>query len=68
MNKLSLNISKTHYIIFTRQKSITPDLNIHVKDIPIDRVKHTKFLGVQIDEKLGWKPHIECVKNNYLKL
>ena len=62
VNKLSLNIKKTHYIVFTRPKSVSPNLDIKVNDILIDRVQYTKFLGVQIDDKLGWKPHIEYVR------
>ena len=27
----------------------------------IDRLSHTKFLGILIDENLTWKYHIDCV-------
>ena len=65
VNKLSLNISKTHYIIFTRQKTVAQNIEIQMKNAAIDR--DTIFSGVQIDEKLGWKPHIEYVKKKLSK-
>ena len=67
VNKLSLNISKTHYIVFTRRKTVAQDINIHVKNVAIGRVSYTKFLGVQIDEKLNWKPHIEYIRKKLSK-
>ena len=35
------------------------NLTINSKIIP--RVSHTKFLGVTIDDKLSWKPHIQLL-------
>ena len=67
VNKLSLNISKTHYIIFTRQKAHASDISINVKNVAIDRVSHTKFLGVVIDEKLNWKYHIDHIRKKLSK-
>ena len=58
---------KEHYIIFTRRKTTTKDLHINVNNIAIDRVSYTKFLGVQIDDKLGWKPHIEYIRKKLSK-
>ena len=68
VNKLSLNIGKTHYILFRTPKSVLEDIDIQVKNVAIDRVTHTKFLGVQIDEKLCWKPHTEYIGKNYQKV
>ena len=57
-NKLSLNIKKTHYIVFTSGNVNIMDLNIKIKNCDIFRVYSTKFLGVHIDSKLKWKQHI----------
>ena len=42
-----------------------PDLELHLKinnaDIP--KVTATKFLGIIIDGRLNWKPHIQSVKS-----
>ena len=59
-NKLSLNVSKTNYMLFS---SKTPS---HYNDITIDnnaiaQVHTTKFLGITIDDKLTWNQHINNI-------
>ena len=63
INKLSLNVSKTNYILFGNRK-VHSDLDIKIHNDKITRVSEIKFLGVWIDEKLNWKKHVECVKRN----
>ena len=36
-------------------------LSVILNDTVLERVKNTKFLGVQIDECLTWKNHIDCI-------
>ena len=63
LNKLSLNLKKTHFMLFKRPKikaKITKDLII--ANVKIDQVGHTKFLGVIIDECLDFKKQIKYVK------
>ena len=67
VNKLSLNVNKTHYIIFTSRNVTISDIDIRVRDVFIDRVACTKFLGVQIDEKLNWKAHINYINKKLSK-
>ena len=67
VNKLSLNINKTHYIIFTSKKRVAHDVNVCIHNVAIDRATYTKFLCVQIDEKLSWKTHIEYIKKKLSK-
>jgi hypothetical protein len=68
-NKLSINISKTKYILF-RPTTIFPDIqnrNVLLNGEKIDRIGHNqkyksfKFLGIYIDETLTWKYHINKV-------
>ena len=61
-NKLSLNISKTNYILFsnTEKQNKLPELKL--ADQVISKVACVKFLGVHIDEKLKWDTHINIVK------
>lgn len=59
-NKLSLNLSKTKYIIFGN-KHVSMDIKFLLDGKTIERVKETKFLGVTIDEKINWKAHIKMV-------
>ena len=60
-NKLSLNVSKTHYMSFTPRNKIVPDIDVKIHGVSVERVYATKFLGVIIDSKLTWKPHIEYI-------
>ena len=56
INKLSLNIDKTHYIIFTSTKNRVQSPNlVKINNISIKRVNNTKFLGVILDSELKWK-------------
>ena len=59
-NKLSLNITKTNYVILQtpRCKQSTKQLNIILNNHALQRVSD-KFLGVVIHEHLFWKPHME---------
>ena len=58
-NELSLNVSKTHYMVFTPSLNKMDDIQIKLDNVIIDRVYVTKFLGVQIDSKLSWNAHID---------
>ena len=58
-NKLSLNIKKTHYIIFgNKSKYKSANYSLKMDGITLEQVESTKFLGVKIDAKLNWKCHI----------
>ena len=60
-NKLSLNILKTHYMVFTPRNKVVNDIDICINDVRIERVYVTKFLGIQIDSQLNWKKHIDYI-------
>ena len=57
-NKLSLNVLKTHYMIFTPKNKIIDDVRLLICNTAIQRAYVTKFLGVQTDSKFSWKNHI----------
>ena len=59
-NKLSLNLSKTKYMIFGTRR-INEQSTIKIRGMEIERVHENKFLGVIIDDKLCWKSHINNV-------
>ena len=59
-NKLSLNIKKTHFMLFHR-KIIDAVIKIQIDNEEIDRVYKTKFLCVIIDHKITWKEHVTYV-------
>ena len=60
-NKLSLNIDKTNFMLFTKKgfSRVMDELQIEGKRIM--EVHETKFLWVLIDNKLSWKPHIRYI-------
>ena len=62
INRLSLNVGKTNYLFFN---SRTPGnvLALTINNVALPRVAATKFLGIIIDDKLSWKPHIQSVKS-----
>ena len=61
INKLSLNINKTHCLLFTRKSRNNLQLNIVIDGFPIELSNKTKFLGVVVSEDLNWKYHIEKI-------
>ena len=63
VNKLSLNVSKTHYIVFTRKSNTVTSVDIRIENQAINEVNKTKFLGVIIDKKLTWKEHISYLSS-----
>jgi len=65
-NKLSLNVSKTNFMIFNPYSANhhpIPD-TIHLNNQDIQRVNYAKFLGVFIDDELRWDQHIQYVSSN----
>lgn len=61
-NKLSLNLSKTNYIIFNPHKDKNCDINPILNNNPLHKVNSLKILGIEIDNKLTWKNHIGSIK------
>ena len=68
-NKLSLNVVKTQSMMIgsrpniqkiKKQTEAKPSFEIGEQNI--NMITDTKYLGVQIDEKLEWDHHIEQVK------
>ena len=67
VNKLTLNLSKTNYMIF-RNRPPDNEINLFINNQQITRVHITKFLGVYIDESLNWKCQINKVRIKLLKV
>ena len=62
-NKLSLNVSKTNYVIFKKKSTPPmPDNILYIGYDKLENVRYRKFLGLFIDEKLEWDQHISHVK------
>ena len=61
-NKLSLNLVKTKFMLFGNCKRDT-EACISIEGVNIERVFEIKFLGVIIDDKISWKPHIKYLQS-----
>ena len=67
-NRLSLNLTKTHYMIFgTNKKKFPSDLNLEIEGVIIDEVKETKFLGIILENTLSWNSHISHISKKIAK-
>ena len=53
-NGLTINLKKTHYMVFHRARIKAKDLNVEMQGNNIDCVTTTKYLG----DKLKWTSHI----------
>ena len=63
-NKLSINASKTHYLIFHSRYKTFPDIPFDLKlgEETIQRVDCVKFLGLFIDDKTEWNYHTSHIE------
>ena len=69
-NKLTLNVTKTKYIVFKpkNSKENLKDFSLEIGNESIERIgedlplKSFKFVGLVIDENLSWKHHISKLK------
>ena len=59
-NKLSLNLQKTNFMLFSNSINTLPG-QVILENTVIEKVAQTKFLGVIVDENLSWKPHTDNV-------
>ena len=66
-NKLSINVPKSHYMVFHRSRRKINKGNILLDTTILSQVTYTKFLGVILDDKLKWTHHISYIKNNISK-
>ena len=66
-NRLTVNMKKTHYMIFHRAKFKTTRQDVVMQNSALTCVIITKFLGVIIDHKFKWNDHITYVKNKISK-
>ena len=61
-NKLSLNASKSSYMIINNHKdaSVHPEILIGTTNLP--QSHSAKFLGIDVDDKLTWSTHIKNIE------
>ena len=62
-NRLSLNVSKTSYMISNQKNAI----DIRIRDSIVTKVSTVKFLGVTFDENLTFNDHVKNVTTKISK-
>ena len=65
-NKLTLNVKKTHVMLFTK-KHVKHDLKIYIGEELLNVVCKSTFLGVVIDSKLTFNEHIKRISGKISK-
>ena len=65
VNKLSLNIKKTHFKCFSAKNKSRPGIYLQIDGEAIAEVNKSKFLDVVINNKLRWKDHL-CVERSHV--
>ena len=62
LNELSLNVKKTVFMALRIYSNSVPNnLKIFIGNKVIERVYHTKYLGIIIDSNMKWDKHIEYI-------
>ena len=68
VNKLSVNLKKTHFMIFRKRKvKIHLKESIIINNVKISQIEKTKFLGVMIDNNLTFINHVLYTKGKMAK-
>ena len=62
LNKLSLNVDKTNFILFQKKRQPL-SISVILNNNQLSRKTETKYLGIIVDEKLSFASHINyCLK------
>ena len=63
LNRLSLNVSKTNFIIFhPYNKPLKHHITLKINRKAINEKDHIKYLGIIIDSCPNWKQHLNHLK------
>ena len=65
--KLSLNISKSKYIIFQKLDKDVEHLTLNIYNTNIEGVYEFNCLGLMLDANLNWKKHLGKISNQCSK-
>lgn len=68
VNKLTLNIKKSNFIIFSHsRKKSSHQVNLKIDGVHLERKEYVKYLGILLDCHLTWKPHIDLISDKISK-
>ena len=69
VNKLSLNVAKTNFIVFNKDAlNMGHEFKISIDGNCLQRVENVKFLGIHIDSKLSWNEHVYNISSQIAKV
>ena len=61
-NKLTLNVNKSHYMIFSRKLVLQLNIpHICINNTQLEKVNNTVFLGILLQENLSWELQIKSI-------
>ena len=60
-NRLTLNIDKTNFMLFSHNEIPINSINVHIGGKILKRVHNCNFLGIKIDDRLKFNSHISDV-------
>uniref|UniRef100_A0A3B3B509 Reverse transcriptase domain-containing protein n=1 Tax=Oryzias melastigma TaxID=30732 RepID=A0A3B3B509_ORYME len=60
-NNLAFNLDKTKIMVFGNNKNEL--IQFEINGVKVEVVHENRFLGVIIDDKMSWKPHIKQIQN-----
>ena len=66
VNSLTPHSAKCEAMLLMRKPHIGPLNSVIIGDDRIDWVKHTRLLGVTIDDRLAWSHHLTDVKKSFV--
>ena len=70
INKLSVNVNKTKFMIFhhpqRKIEHLVPALELNSE--PLERVSEFSFLGLTLDKHISWKPHVQKIANKISRI
>ncbi len=60
-NKLSLNTSKSNFMIVPPKPNSSPTTTIEINNQIVQQANSIKFLGIEIDNKLNFQKHVKTI-------
>ena len=68
INKLSLNIAKSKFMVFHMHREHIEAPAPKINNIIIEKVNEFNFLGLTLDTHLNWKKHSEHISNRCTRI
>ena len=66
-NKLTLNVTKSNYILFRPPQKKLGTISLKIENREIEEKAQCKYLGVILDRHMSWKPHIHYINSKLSK-